>query len=179
MSQSRTYLGWTCLHWTLTVGKCSPPKDFNLKIVTRGSILANQLAIPSFYREEIQQMSQALWAERAVDYQCLARWQRESHSWRLRAICCKAGSCALCRQEFHDRTLPHKSTQKWCTCNFPKPSGFVSSRCQCAAVLLGTSLAMGIELLKLSSMCWSSFISSAPGSMQFLGYYFGCFRAWL
>lgn len=29
----------------------------------------------------------------------------------------------------------------------------VSSRCQCASVLLGTSLAMGIELLKLSSMC--------------------------
>ena len=29
----------------------------------------------------------------------------------------------------------------------------VSSRCQCPSVLLGTSLAMGIELLKLSSMC--------------------------
>ena len=38
-------------------GEMLPPKDFNLKIVTRGSILANQLAIPLFYRQEIQQMA--------------------------------------------------------------------------------------------------------------------------
>ena len=106
-------------------GEMLPPNRFQFKDCDSWQyILANQLAIPSFNREEIQQMSQALWAERAVDYQCLARWQRYSHFWRLRAICCKAGSCALCRQEFHDPTLPHKSTQKWCTCNFPKPSGF-------------------------------------------------------
>ena len=120
----------------LNSGEMPPPKRFQVKDCDSWRyILANQLAIPSLYREEIRQMadvnltsiwaaSQALWAERAVDHQCLARWQRYSHSWRLRAICCKAGSCALCRQEFHDRTLPHKSTQKWYTCNFPKPSGF-------------------------------------------------------